>query len=227
MRFYSETFDRNICFVSQCLTWQMVGERRSSRLSLSVRWSIPVPIVSPVHSLKTTRRWQTKLGRYFSALVAIFFVTLRLGDSLPPDMSHLSIHVDSRCCLSFWIGRCDGRKRGINGAAAHMLREMKGRWTGGGRLIIPQRHRNQLPAAVDTTDTFHQFFWVDKTLDSRKEKRITLSTFIAVLLFARGRAPEDEEDDASTCPLLPLRAEHRSSSWEEPLSLVSSALKTN
>ena len=43
--FYFETLRRNSPVVARCLTWQMARERRSSRLSLSVRWSIPVPIV--------------------------------------------------------------------------------------------------------------------------------------------------------------------------------------
>lgn len=44
--FYFDTPDRNSSVVGLYLTWQMAGERRSFRLSLSVRWSIPVPIVS-------------------------------------------------------------------------------------------------------------------------------------------------------------------------------------
>lgn len=44
--FYFETPNRNSSVVGLYLTWQMAGERRSFRLSLSVRWSIPVPIVS-------------------------------------------------------------------------------------------------------------------------------------------------------------------------------------
>lgn len=45
--FYSESTFRNRCVGARRLTWQMAGERRSSRLCLAVRWSVPVPIVSP------------------------------------------------------------------------------------------------------------------------------------------------------------------------------------
>lgn len=58
--FYFETPNRNSRVVELYLTWQMAGERRSFRLSLSVRWSIPVPIVSLVFSPWSQR--QNKLN---------------------------------------------------------------------------------------------------------------------------------------------------------------------
>lgn len=45
--FYFERSIRNRRVAARRLTWQMAGARRSSRLSLAVRWSVPVPIVSP------------------------------------------------------------------------------------------------------------------------------------------------------------------------------------
>lgn len=142
--FYFEDLNRNGSVVARYLTWQMASERRSTRLSLSVRWSIPVPIVSLLHSLKTTPRRQTNLNRYSAH---IDWCMLRLETLLDlkshpvplhPKYGHvfLSLFYFFKCCTvrdvfavtgggSEWTDQRLTKRRLCCGADREMNRRMR------------------------------------------------------------------------------------------------------
>lgn len=192
---------RSCCAAAWCLTWHMAGERRSFRLSLSVRWSIPVPIVSPVHSLKTNPRGQTKLRRLCRSRLETCLdlrlyphLSLRKRGHASPYLSFNSVEMCSRWRRRLWMNRAD--KTAVVFSS----------WRGDG----PEEEEDLLV----NRDTEIRFLWLATphnnptthlltTFFSWIKPRIQRTSGITVGGLCEGCS----EDVGATSSLLPLRAE--------------------
>ena len=135
------------------LTWQLAGGRDAPlSLSPSLSLSLPLSVHPGSHCLRLSLlEDKLNLALVFRCLSPPVRHIQRLGPQPVP--------VDTLLCLRFLVQHCRGMDRWRGGVwTERRLTQRRlccgadgGRSSGGGGLITPLRHRDQLPGTVDST----------------------------------------------------------------------------